>query len=212
MRDKEGTFDSLRVVYDHNIAEAQERFRRPSGQIGFDCFYMGTLPVWSTGTGAPSLNQIRCLPFFSGRGGVVDRIAFDCTVVGGAGSQLRLGIYDADQGSLYPTTLLADSGTIDGTLATGVRAFPVNATLQPSRLYWLCGLHGTTAATVRITGGAPLPIFGFGGSTWANNGVGCGWIINFAFGPLPNPAPAGGTPIFISSGAMLVGISFSQVF
>lgn len=212
MRDISGVFDSLRVVNDHNIAEGQERFRRPSSQIGFDCFYMGTLPVWSTGTGAPTLNEIRCLPFFSGRGGVIDRIAFDCTVVGGAGSKLRLGIYDADQTTLYPTALLADSGEIDGTAATGVRKFPVNATMQPSRLYWLCGIHGTTSATVRITGGAPLPIFGFGGTTWANNGVACGWHIFIPYGPLPDPMPAGGTTYAISSGAMLVGVSFSQVF
>lgn len=212
MRDAQGVFDSLRVVRDHNIAEAQERFRRTKGQIGFDCFYMSTLPVYSTSTGAPTLNEIRCLPFFSGRGGVVDRIAFDCTVVGGAGSKLRLGIYDADQDSLYPTALLADSGEIDGTVATGVRAFPINVTMQPSRLYWLCGIHGTTSATVRITGGSPVPIFGYGGASWNNAGVACGWHIFIPYGPLPDPMPAGGTIYTIGSGAMVVGISFSQVF
>ena len=93
-----------------------------------------------------NLNRCYYTPFMVSISTTFDRIAIDHTsVVGGAGSVARLGIYSATAG--LPASLVLDAGTIDLTTAAAFKAITISQTLTPG-LYFL-------AATAQYTSGLP---------------------------------------------------------
>src|SRR5689334_1052174 len=72
---------------------------RPAGTTSF-WYNAGGPNVGTNGTFVPTVGRLALFPFFSGPGGIVDRIRMSVSVVGGAGSQTRFGIY-GDNG-YYP--------------------------------------------------------------------------------------------------------------
>jgi hypothetical protein len=88
------------------------------------------------------------VPFLVTTTTTFDRIAIDHTsVVGGAGSVVRLGIYSSISG--LPAARLLDAGTVDITTGAALKPVIINQTLTPG-LYYL-------AAVPQIT--SLLPVF-----------------------------------------------------
>jgi hypothetical protein len=126
----------------------------------------------TTGTSAALGNGVlRLAPVMIYTAVSITRLAGEVTVVGDAGSKLRLGIY-ADNGSTYPGALVLDAGVIAGDSAT-VQELTISQSLAPG-LYWFGGavqIVTTTQPTVRvcnappivaISGGTSLPAAGAG--------------------------------------------------
>lgn len=112
------------------------------------CTMQAAAPVTAT----LPINEFHAMPFVSGRGGTIDRIAFEVTVVGGLGSVARCGIYDSkSDDNFYPNTLIVDSGEFNTALlgGVGVKSATVSVTLQPNKVYWAVYLCGTSAPTIR---------------------------------------------------------------
>lgn len=85
----------------------------------------------------------------------LDRIGIEVTIVGEAGSLLRLGIYrdDATQGN-YPGSLLLDAGTVVGDVI-GRKEVTISQALAVG-LYWVvvCAQSApTTQPTIKMTSG-----------------------------------------------------------
>lgn len=96
---------------------------------------------------------LRLAPVFVDRTITVTRLFADISVVGEAGSVLRLGIY-ADNGN-YPGALILDGGAVAGDSAT-VQEVTVSQVLAPG-LYWVGGAvqsAPTTQPTVRVINNA----------------------------------------------------------
>jgi hypothetical protein len=122
------------------------------------------------------------------------------TVSGGVGSLYRIGVYDADQSSLFPTTRLFDSGDQDGTVigspVTVTPAVPVQ--LRAGRLYYVTYAAGVGAPTIAVSIAGTLAFMPFlYGGTIANPFAITGFKASqrsaagaFAYGVLPNPWPA----------------------
>lgn len=197
------------------------------GNFRFNADYMtphfyGTSPVeiWTTMSflqigAAPTTNAtltsgtLYAVPFFSGRGGNIDRIAIEVTTVGGAGSKTRFGIYTStSQSNLYPKSLIVDSGEFDtsATGGTGVKSTNISIELKPNSIYWAVMLCGTAAPTIRVPGasGAAL-ILGMPSTlaTVLNQKI----SVAQAYAALPSTFPAGGA---MSSGLIGVWMRWSS--
>ena len=94
-------------------------------------------PMGTTAVGTVGLNKDRsyCTGLYVPRGGGIDRVGIEVTVVGGAGSVTRIGLYADNDG--VPGSLLFDAGTIDTATATGFIQATVNWTNLNDGLYWV---------------------------------------------------------------------------
>lgn len=113
----------------------------------------------AVGTSATLSNgALRVTPWLLRTSVSISRIGSEVTVVGDAGSKLRLGIY-ADTGNAYPGALVVDAGQIAGDSAT-VQELTVAVTLRAG-LYWIGGVVQavtTTQPTVRTQSGGNLDV------------------------------------------------------
>jgi len=166
---------------------------RPAGTASF--WYSAGGPYTSDVNSAfvPSVGRLSLFPFFSGPGGIVDRIMMNVTVSGGAGSQLRFGIY-GDNG-YYPGALLFDGGDTDSNVvSTKVITVTPNVRLESNTLYWFGYICGTGAPTLTSVGGTTgnTGLYSLFGVTDPTGGAGVwGWMNVRGYGALPNPFPTG---------------------
>jgi len=118
-----------------------------------------------------------------------DRIGIYVAGAGGAGAEARLGVYEVDWKSTspiyYPTDLILDAGAVSCE-AAGTREISIDLTLDRG-WYALAFVtnDGTIDLTYRRQGLGPL------GGTSPNVVITQGWFISQAYGPLPDPFPAG---------------------
>jgi hypothetical protein len=142
------------------------------------------------------VGSLRVAPWLLERTTALTRLAAEVTIVGEAGSKIRLGIW-GDDGTGYPGALVVDAGQINGDSAT-VQEATINVTLTPGT-YWLGAAVQTvttTQPTVRTVGaGNPPHIPLAGGSTLpAAGALILGVSVGGATGAFAATYPAGGSP------------------
>jgi len=141
---------------------------------------------------APAFNVLRAVPFITGKPFTIDRLAFNITSVGGAGSRVRIGIYRAANGVGLPSSLLvapAEHVTDGGAADTRISIFSPVTLSDP--LYWFVYIAGVAAVaptirTIAATDGQP--IFGLLGTDLATRRTHV--TAAFAYAALPDPFPA----------------------
>jgi hypothetical protein len=161
---------------------------RQAGTAVFTVYYPNAI-VTGLYSNAIVANAIYAVPFYSGRGGALDRIALEVAVAAAAGKRARLGIYDyTSDVNIYPNNLVVDAGEVAVDAVAVVEAV-INQPLAPDSMYWFVVTSDGTPSTR-----AAFPVSDFLGS--GNGGpLLRGYIIvGSAYGALPNPFPAGGTP------------------
>jgi hypothetical protein len=109
----------------------------------------------------PTINQLYLIPLIIPRTININQIAVNVTLAQTNGRTL-IGIYNADQLSLNPTTLLFGSQILNA-VTTGISASTVNQSLQGGNIYYLASLFtGTTAPTVTaLSSQNMIPVFGY---------------------------------------------------
>ncbi len=159
-------------------------------------------------TGVPVVNTLYAFPFTSGRGGTLDRIQFNVTTGGAAGSVARVGIYTSTSDTnLYPNALVVDGGQFD-TTSTGVKTATISAALTENKLYWLVFLSGTAAPTVRAGQPSSMPnVLGIDSAMGTGSGIGLN--VARAYGALPGTFPAGAT-VQTSSPIPIITVRYSN--
>jgi hypothetical protein len=125
---------------------------------------------------------IDVLPFYVPVNQTFNRIAINVTTV--ATGECRLGIY-ADNGSVYPGSLVLDAGTVSTGGSTGIRELTVSLNLAPN-LYWLARLQNAAPSLQGLGVGSLIAL----GTTDLVNII-TGFRATQAFGVLPNTYPAG---------------------
>lgn len=110
-------------------------------------FYPPSCPGPSVAAGILGLNNLVVVPFEVGQATTFDRISVGVTVVGGAGSVIRLAIYNSTAG-LVPNALLDGSGAIVTDVGTGEKSFIINRQLTPG-VYWLGIVAQVASPTIR---------------------------------------------------------------
>lgn len=156
-------------------------------------WYSGLANQTAYATSAMDVDNLRARPFVVGRAGYIDRIAFELTTAGGAGSVARCGIYKAtSKYNLYPRDLLIDGGEFACDGSTGVKSTTVNLYL-PEGLYYLACLAGVSAPTLRFSVVGSVPSF-----LGCPNTIGANIYVSVnvakAYGALPSTFTAGGSP------------------
>jgi hypothetical protein len=151
---------------------------------------------------AIAADTLVAVPFVIGLSAVLDRIAFNVTVLG-AGSNARAGIYRATSPrNVYPSGLVVDGGSIS-TATTGWKEANITTPLRPG-LYWAAYLCSATAPSVNASGSsatiAMQPLLG-----WTNTALPFNSLrVAQAFGALPATFP-GGAALNASHGAAVWG-------
>jgi hypothetical protein len=125
-------------------------------------YYQATMSQGTATTATSGVGVLRVAPMYVGHKITLAKLAAEVTVIGDAGSLVRICIY-ADNGSGYPGSLVLDAGTIPGD-SVAVSEITVTQKLTPG-LYWV-GLVvqnvTTTQPTIRtatsLLPGIPIPI------------------------------------------------------
>lgn len=136
-------------------------------------------------------NRITYVPFVVPRRTTFNSIAVNHTVVsGGAGSVVRLGMYNSSAD--IPTTLLFDAGTADLSTAIGPKTITINQTVEPGLVFLAATLQWvTTSPSVTAVNN---PFFGVPIDS-VIAGMGGGYFENYVAGPLPPTATPSPTAV-----------------
>lgn len=198
VKSSSGTVMPLQQTKDYN-------WFRQAGTSPLEGWYAaGCVSAAATTTVSVARDVLRAFPFFSGRGGTIDRLAIDVTIAGtvtvGTG-KARLGIYTSTSDSnLYPDALVLDAGEVVVT-TSGNKAITVSQILKANTLYWLVMNHDCdlTAPTFRaLSAGQQYAIFGLGPPGWgADSATHITKALTYAALPTSYPASGSiGTSIF----------------
>jgi hypothetical protein len=188
-----------RALTNADIPSGDISYFRQVGTSPFECWYpAGVLPSATFGgTGAPGVDTLFTLPYWTGRGGTIDRIGIEWTS-GQATRRCRVGIYaSTSDTNLYPDALLVDSGEFDAVTTLGVKTATISTPLPPNQIVWFVYLAKTGGAaqgpTVRLNGSTGQPASPFGWPSTFGASVGRFWMTTaFTYAALPDPYPAGG--------------------
>lgn len=180
---------------------------RQRGTSPWESWYSGVVNQTAYAAVAHAVDNIYCLPVVIGKGGFIDRVAFEVTTGGAAGSVGRCGIYRAtSRKNIYPGALVVDGGEKD-TTSSGVKSTTVNVFLRAG-LYYFCMLTGVAAPTLRdLAVASASPILGLPTTMGANNHYHV--TVAFPYAALPSAFPASATP-GVSSRLGLVHVRFAS--
>ena len=132
-------------------------------------------------------------PVRFGKDRTITVIGAECATAGAAGSVMRLGLYE-DDGNGFPSTLVADWGTID-TDTTGFKTLSISETVRGDRWYWFAASNGVATCSMR-------------GSSSVVNVIGTTTINGFSYGGVMTADYAYGTlPAGPINGATYFGVS-----
>lgn len=135
---------------------------------------------------APPAGDLRLVPIYFPTRRSLDRIAVNVTIVGEAGSVIRLGVYDSLPGESYPGSLLLDAGTVVGDVGTGVKAITIALNVGPGIIWLACvaQVAATTRPTLQTLSGSDYNGL-FGSSAGVINGNTSAYLQTGVSGALP---------------------------
>jgi hypothetical protein len=103
------------------------------------------LPTCSTSTAVLSGDVLRAVPFYVPNRVTISSLACEVTVAGDAGCVVRMGIY-GDDGTLRPSNLIVDAGTVTGDSVAVKEITGLSATIGPG-VYWAAAVAQSVSAT-----------------------------------------------------------------
>lgn len=156
-------------------------------------YFFPASPNTTASTAAHGNGSLKLVPWILSRTARFTQIGAEVTIVGEAGSKVRLGIY-ADTGNSYPGALVVDAGQIAGDSAT-VQELAIDVTLAAG-VYWVGGVvqsAPTTQPTVRTCSTSWSPPVALPSSTSApaGNSTGIGVSLSAVTAALPATFTAG---------------------
>jgi hypothetical protein len=162
----------------------------------------------ATSTIAFAAGNLIALPYWSGHGGVIDRLGCNVTTLG-SGSSIRCSIYDnTSDGNLYPNNLILDGGSISSA-STGVKEWTTGGiSLPANQLLWFTYEASATVPTVTAIATAALWAI-LGSSNTYGSSLGIGWTVAHTFGASPSTFPAGGSVVGTGAAPPAIGIRYS---
>ncbi len=154
-----------------------------------DTRFTGAISGLAPGTGTQSVGVIRAYPVFIPRVCTFDRIMFEYTAAGTAGSVTRVGVYASSSATdPKPAALVYDGGekATDATPAVMETTVSPAVTLTGPAIYWFVNFTGVAQPTLRtIAVGSIMPLLGWGSAGGAANNVTV--TRTLAYAALPDP-------------------------
>ncbi len=154
-----------------------------------DTRFTGAISGLAPGTGTQSVGVIRAYPVFVPRTCTFDRIMFEYTAAGTAGSVTRVGVYASSSATdPKPAALVYDGGekATDATPAVMETTVSPAVTLTGPAIYWFVNFTGVAQPTLRtIVAGSIMPILGWGSAGGASNNITV--TRTLAYTSLPDP-------------------------
>lgn len=163
------------------------------GGLGERWYWLGLGSEPTFNTDLVSFGTLRAYPFAVPDVSTIDRLAFEVTTAGGAGSRMRCGIYQAtSETNLYPNALIVDGGEFVSD-TTGVKAATVSNVLEPDVVYWAATLSGTSAPTCRTITAGMTGVRYLGAPSTLGVTIGKFITVALAYGALPATFTGGAT-------------------
>jgi hypothetical protein len=172
----------------YNAATGRFSWATAAGELSFMHWrisgrYHSSNLVGSTTTLSIAANYLYAWAFYVPTSTTFDRIGTYISTA--ATGSARLGIY-ADNGAIYPGSLVLDAGTVD-TGTTGSKEITISVTLSPG-LYWLALVSNASPAVGGITYTYCFAPMGHLNSYYegANS-----YSVSYTYGTLPTTFPTG---------------------
>lgn len=165
-------------------------------------YYPGLGYSQSSSTYTLTANNLEIFPFIlCHKEGVFDAVVVEVTTAD-AGSSIRLGIYELENG--VPATLVVDAGEVSSA-STGVKVAAFTPqTLNSSKAYGLAVITNGTPTIRQKSGSGSSGLFQLTGLSGTTGSVSIiGWDRAFTYGALPDPAATTGTLNNLTSGVFL---------
>lgn len=156
-------------------------------------YYNTQLTTTSLGTVAATADRMYLVPFTVGRTRAVDQLGINVSTA--LAGNVRMGIYNSDASTGYPTTVLVDGGTPPSTGTTGAKSSTVSVTLQPGVQYWTAVTCSSAATFSAGSANEMRPIAG--GASPSNAGANHAYVTHSQADPLPNLTAV--TPTFATA-------------
>jgi len=154
---------------------------RPTSNFPEETYYPAVFAT-ALSTGTPGINKFQFIPFIVSQFTRLDRIALEVTAQVPNGVA-RVGLYNANQVTYKPTTLIVDSGEFI-TSSTGLKTANIDVSLVPGTVYCTAYVAGTGQHQTRTF----QPTNGWPGLGWFNSGGNLftrfGWVKNATYGAL----------------------------
>lgn len=131
------------------------------------------------------VGTLRAVPFWIPMQTTLSKLGAEVTIVGDAGSVIRLGLY-ADDGSTRPGALVVDGGTILGDSAT-LQEVTISTVVGPG-IYWAAAVVQNvtvTQPTLRTATALLTPSIDIGSSIPTAGQTAVGWSVTGVSGALP---------------------------
>lgn len=178
------------------------------GSSVLDTRFVGAIAGAAPTTQSVTINTMRAYPVFIPRTLSFDRICFEQTTAGTAGSKCRAGVYrftsDTDP---TPGALVYDGGEFATDGSNGMKEATPGSPVQltgPAWYYFVL-LSGTAAPTVRALAVASVQMI-LGWPAAGGTSHNTGWTRAFTYAALPDPF---GTPTIATGTPGIVGIRIS---
>lgn len=183
-------------------------FRRPGSFVDELWYSSNILSPSSSTTLATANDLIYMVPFVVSQKIKAVGIGARITVLGDAGSSVRLGIYKSREPDIFQSDLIVDAGLIVGT-SSAAQSIVIDNELSPG-LYHLSLIHDSLIGiTFRALNGSELPnVYGMGPAFVTSN---YGYIqFPEVFGPLPATVDMTGNQTFSSVAAPKIFLLLGQ--
>lgn len=143
-------------------------------QLVVGAYFNANIAATAASTVAANIGWLWLIPMLVGRACTLDRVRFECTIVGSADCVVALGLYAADSATGRPGARVASFGSVSNP-AVATHEVTISQALAPGWYYAAMLGTGTTAPTVRCASTALPGILGH--STLTVNGFAAGLYV-----------------------------------
>lgn len=155
-------------------------------------------------TGAPAIDTLHAIPFFSRRAGTIDQVAINVTTLAAGGLAKVMIFTNTSDTVIYPYTMVSVGAEVS-VATTGVKTFQLDYSVAENSLYWMVYWVGVAAPTIRcpVIGNMDGRLIGTDNTLGVSYGV--GFQVGLTYNSITNPStyPVSAT---ILSAAPIAGI------
>ena len=158
-------------------------------------YIAGQVNATALGALVTAADTIVAVPFFSGKGGIIDQVIAEITAASGGGTTFRIGLYETlNESDTYPGKYVGEAGTTWNANSATVQPKGVRLQVKPNKLYHFAWWNQSNPTTRAVLAAGAHSVHGFPSTFLTVGGIGVTAALTYsATNPFPDLFPEGGT-------------------